>query len=119
VEYSDYKNICAILFDSSSPYLIQKLTESADYQMAKEIDDLQKQNAALQAKVDSLMLEYCPDEMTREQLDNWGKHQEPSNKIPADRGRDAERRMRKKEYTSNDVLQARLAGKGVENDQRN
>jgi len=30
----------------------------------------------LQAKVDALMLEYCPDEMTPEQMDNWGKHQE-------------------------------------------
>ncbi len=29
----------------------------------------------LQAKIDWLMLEYCPDEMTEEQMDNWGKHQ--------------------------------------------
>lgn len=29
----------------------------------------------LQAKVDSLMLEYCPDEMTPEQLAEWEKHQ--------------------------------------------
>jgi len=29
----------------------------------------------LQARIDELMLEYCPDEMTPEQLDNWGKHQ--------------------------------------------
>lgn len=32
---------------------------------------------AKQAKVDELMLEYCPDEMTKEQLDNWAKHQSP------------------------------------------
>jgi len=31
--------------------------------------------AALQAKIDRLMLEYCPDEMTPEQIENWGKHQ--------------------------------------------
>lgn len=31
--------------------------------------------AAAQAKIDSLMLEYCPDEMTPEQIENWGKHQ--------------------------------------------
>jgi len=30
---------------------------------------------AAQAKIDALMLEYCPDEMTPEQLENWGKHQ--------------------------------------------
>ena len=29
----------------------------------------------LQAKVDALMLEYCPDEMTPEQLAEWEKHQ--------------------------------------------
>ena len=32
----------------------------------------------LQAKIDSLMLEYCSDEMTEEQLEIWGKHQAPS-----------------------------------------
>ena len=29
----------------------------------------------VQAKIDALMLEYCPEDMTQEQLDNWGKHQ--------------------------------------------
>ena len=33
-----------------------------------------------QAKIDALMLEYCPDEMTKEQLDNWAKHQMPHRK---------------------------------------
>ena len=31
--------------------------------------------AALQAKIDALMFEYCPDEMTAEQIEAWGKHQ--------------------------------------------
>lgn len=31
----------------------------------------------LEAKVDSLMLEYCPDEMTEEQKARWAKHQVP------------------------------------------
>lgn len=35
----------------------------------------EKELAAKQAKIDVLMLEYCPDEMTKEQLDSWGKHQ--------------------------------------------
>jgi hypothetical protein len=30
-----------------------------------------------QAKIDRLMLEYCPDEMTDEQLVEWAKHQKP------------------------------------------
>lgn len=30
---------------------------------------------AMQAKIDALMLEYCPKEMTPEQITNWGNHQ--------------------------------------------
>lgn len=30
---------------------------------------------AKQAKIDALMLEYCPDEMTPGQLANWSRHQ--------------------------------------------
>lgn len=30
---------------------------------------------AQQAKIDSLMFEYCPEEMTEEQIAEWGKHQ--------------------------------------------
>ena len=40
-----------------------------------DIEELREQLAAAQAKIDSLMLEYCPDEMTPEQIENWGKHQ--------------------------------------------
>lgn len=32
---------------------------------------------AIQAKLDALMLEYCPDEMTPEQLSNWERRQRP------------------------------------------
>ena len=34
--------------------------------------------ATLQARIDELMLEYCPDEMTHEQLDEWARHQIPA-----------------------------------------
>jgi hypothetical protein len=30
-----------------------------------------------QCRVDALMLEYCPDDMTEEQKENWTKHQRP------------------------------------------
>lgn len=33
--------------------------------------------ASLQAKIDELMLEHCPEEMTKEQIDEWARHQEP------------------------------------------
>ena len=32
-----------------------------------------------QARIDALMLEYCPDEMTEAQKDNWAKHQRPTS----------------------------------------
>ena len=32
----------------------------------------------LQARIDELMLEYCPSEMTEAQIKNWGKHQAKS-----------------------------------------
>lgn len=35
--------------------------------------------AALQAQIDSLMLEYCPEEMTKEQLAEWEKSQKVFN----------------------------------------
>ena len=36
---------------------------------------LERELSAAQAKIDSLMLEYCPDDMTQEQIENWAKHQ--------------------------------------------
>lgn len=36
---------------------------------------------ALEAKIDALMLEYCPDEMTPEQLENWGNHQTEAQEL--------------------------------------
>jgi uncharacterized protein involved in exopolysaccharide biosynthesis len=37
------------------------------------IDHLKQQLAAAQSRIDELMLEYCPNEMTAEQLEEWGK----------------------------------------------
>lgn len=34
-----------------------------------------KEKNALQAKIDSLMLEFCSEEMTKEQIENWKQHQ--------------------------------------------
>jgi len=36
-----------------------------------------------QAKIDALMLEYCPDEMTPAQLEEWGRHQRPGRDASA------------------------------------
>ena len=37
--------------------------------------DLAKRNCALQAKIDSLMLEFCSEEMTQDQIERWGESQ--------------------------------------------
>lgn len=36
---------------------------------------LSKEKCALQAKVDALMLEFCPEEMTKEQIECWQESQ--------------------------------------------
>lgn len=43
-----------------------------------EVLRLHGEKDALQAKIDALMLEYCPDEMTPEQLEGWARHQAPA-----------------------------------------
>lgn len=37
--------------------------------------DCKQRIEGLETKIDSLMLEFCSNEMTEEQLDNWGNHQ--------------------------------------------
>lgn len=48
-------------------------------QQVKRIAELEIQNNHLQFLLDSVMLEYCPDEMTEEQMENWKKAQKKSN----------------------------------------
>ena len=61
--------------------LIERLRGSVCYVSTnKEWPNVILQEAAdeierLQAKIDALMLEYCPDEMTPEQVSEWGRHQ--------------------------------------------
>ncbi len=38
---------------------------------------LLKKLDALQAEIDMLMLEYCPEDMTEDQKETWGKYQVP------------------------------------------
>lgn len=42
------------------------------------IMQLSKEKCALQAKIDALMLEFCPEEMTKEQIERWQESQEIS-----------------------------------------
>ncbi|WP_420465557.1 hypothetical protein [Panacagrimonas sp.] len=55
-------------------------------EMADLIRELLAENERLQARVDALMLEHCPDEMTPEQVAEWGESQ--ATERTTDRGRD-------------------------------
>lgn len=43
----------------------------------QQLSFLRGDRDALQAKLDKVMLEYCPDEMTPEQKATWARHQQP------------------------------------------
>ena len=66
--------ILALLKGIPSPAPMQVLAQRAE--------QAERRAERLQAQVDSLMLEYCPDEMTPEQLAEWEKHQRA---VPAER----------------------------------
>lgn len=53
-----------------------------------------------QARIDALMLEYCPEEMTQEQRDEWGRNQRslsPEEEARIDTIVDAARRLEGKD----------------------
>ncbi len=43
--------------------------------LVQRVADLEDVNDDLQSKVDSLMLAYCPEDMSVEQMEEWAKHQ--------------------------------------------
>ena len=53
--------------------LIDKLSETLHRAVNAEA-----QIESLQAKIDALMLEYCPEEMTEQQMKTWGNNQKSS-----------------------------------------
>jgi len=53
----------------------QELVTRADLVEARIRKAVEAECAAKQAKIDMLMLEYCPDEMTKEQIDEWARNQ--------------------------------------------
>jgi hypothetical protein len=71
--------------------------------------------AAMQARIDALMLEYCPDEMTPAQWDSWAAHQEVAPLPPEmfDRARELREQAEANEmrYTLTDAGRAHLEGK--------
>ena len=45
-----------------------------------QIKELEAKIQSQQAKIDELMLEYCPEDMTQQQMDEWARHQRPVTK---------------------------------------
>lgn len=53
----------------------RSIPRSEPDRIADILEELADELEASQAEIDRLMLEFCPDEMTPEQLEEWGKHQ--------------------------------------------
>lgn len=64
----------------------EQATHEANKRMAKELFEKQ-------AKIDELMLEYCPDEMSSEQYAEWAKRQRPVSTEFSDQIESALQRM--------------------------
>ena len=62
------------VWNAAREELEQQLAALNAHQIAYEAQ-AERELAAAQARIDELMLEYCPDEMTEEQLEEWSKHQ--------------------------------------------
>ena len=46
----------------------------------RSAEDQAKSRVALQARIDALMLEFCPEDMAEEQVKVWGENQRPCSK---------------------------------------
>lgn len=59
---------------SAKEEICKRLIGLSDDQL-KLLESARRRNERLQAKIDSLMMEYCPEDMTEEQIAEWEKHQ--------------------------------------------
>lgn len=51
--------------------------------LEEQVHDLQGTVEGMQAQLDALMLEFCPERMTEAQKENWAKHQVPADPQPS------------------------------------
>lgn len=61
--------------DSAEKYQEKESIVTPDTMEALYIASLEISLASCKARIDELMLEYCPEEMSREQLQEYEKHQ--------------------------------------------
>ena len=71
-----YSELCGLTKVPECDCVLYSAAQLAALQAENE--RLRKENGVKQARIDSLMLEYCPDEMSTEQLKTWGEHQVPA-----------------------------------------
>jgi len=69
--------ICARLLDSEE-HAVEAAIPAIAEDAVELIQKLASERNNLQATIDALMLEYCPDEMTPAQKANWEAHQVPA-----------------------------------------
>ncbi len=64
---------------------LEQLNRMSRPDMIAVVEKLELQLAAQQAKIDRLMLEYCPEDMTAEQKEIWARYQVPvSDEVQAE-----------------------------------
>jgi hypothetical protein len=73
--WTDYYTTALVLHSDAAAVIAAKDAEIENAQWKHSL--LEQQLAAAEARIDALMFEYCPDEMTKEQMDNLAKHQRP------------------------------------------
>lgn len=60
--------------------LLDATVADAIFALADRVEAVERDAASKQARIDALMLEYCPDEMTPDQREEWARHQKPAIK---------------------------------------
>lgn len=86
VEREDSQSLALALLENL--YAAQRDAEDWKDQAIAWENQLHAETAALQCKIDALMLEYCPDEMTEAQKENWASDGGLSDGMPEVRMQD-------------------------------
>ena len=89
------------LVSTTNPY--KELTQPCQFWSFEAWQHRQQELDALQAKLDAVMLEYCPEEMTQEQTEKWAISQVVSDNSELDAARLDNQKLREFiEYWSHD-----------------
>lgn len=75
--------VCEHVCTSEYARLIAAANPAVIHSLLAELDEARKDASSKQARIDALMLEYCPDEMTAEQIADWGAAQVAAEPSPA------------------------------------